>query len=135
MKKNWKTFSIRHGLTLSQIRCDMVAQYFCKHVMEIEDAVKKIKTFHDSVKEIELEVSKSYDLNLVFEEDAIDFLMEQFINHGATSVEILSKIYDTYYDGLNLVREKTGNNRFFISKSALVDHDTYLNDLIRKEIK
>jgi ATP-dependent Clp protease ATP-binding subunit ClpX len=135
VKENWKTFSIRHGLTLSQIRCEMVAQYFCKHVMEIEDAVKKIKTFYDSVKEIELEVSKSYDLNIVFEEDAIDFLITQFIDHGATHVEILSKIYDTYYDGLNLVREKTGCNRFFISKNALIDHETYLNDLIRKEIK
>ncbi len=134
IEENWKTFSIQHGLTLSRIRCNMVAQYFCKHVMEIEDAVKKIKLFHDSVKEIELEVSKSYDLNIVFEEDAIDFLMRQFINHDATSDEILTQIYDTYYDGFNLVREKTGNNQFFISKKALTDHETYLNDLIRKEI-
>ncbi len=135
VKENWKTFSIRHGLTLSEIRCSMVAQYYCKHVMEIEDAVKRIKLFHDSVKEIELEVSKSYDLNIVFNEDAIDFLIEQFIDHHASSEEILTKIYDTYYDGLNLIREKTGKNRFFLSKNALIDHDTYLNDLIRKEIK
>ncbi|MFH2057834.1 MAG: AAA family ATPase [Pseudomonadota bacterium] len=135
IKENWKVFSIRHGLTLSEIRCNMVAQYFCKHVMEIEDAVKKIKKLHDSVKEIELEVSKSYNLNIVFEDDAIDFLIEQFINHNATSEEILSKIYTAYYDGFNLVREKTGNNRFFLSKTALVDHETYLNDLIRKEIR
>ncbi len=134
VKKNWKTFSIKHGLTLSQIRCNMVAQCFCKHVMEIEDAIKKIKTFHDSVKEIEVEVSKSYDLNIVFEEDAIDFLIEQFIDHNATGEEILSKIYETHYDGLNLVRERSGNNRFFLSKKALTDHETYLNDLIRKEI-
>ena len=134
IKENWKVFSLRHGLTLSEIRCNMVAQYFCKHVMEIEDAVKKIKKLHDSVKEIELEVSKSYNLNIVFEDDAIDFLIEQFINHNATSEEILSKIYTAYYDGFNLIREKTGNNRFFISKNALVDHETYLNDLIRKEI-
>ena len=135
IKDNWKTFSIRHGLTLSEIRCNMVAQYFCNTVMEVEDAVKKIKEFHDTIKEIEVEVSKSYNLNIVFEEDAIDFLLEQFINHNATSEEILSKIYDSYYDGFNLVREKTGKNRFFLSKNALIDNETYLNDLIRKEIK
>ena len=134
IKDNWKTFSIRHGLTLSQIRCNMVALYFCNNVVEIEDAVKKIKGFHDAIKEIEVEVSKSYNLNIVFEEDAIDFLIEQFINHNATSEEILSKIYDSYYDGFNLVREKTGNNRFFLSRNALTDPKTYLNDLIRKEI-
>ena len=134
IKDNWKTFSIRHGLTLSQIRCNMVALYFCNNVMEVEDAVKKIKKFHDSIKEIEVEVSKSYNLNIVFEEDAIDFLIEQFINHNATVEEILSKIYDSYYDGFNLIREKTGKNRFFLSKNALTDNETYLNDLIRKEI-
>lgn len=134
IKNNWNTFSIGHGLTLSETRCNMVALYFCNNVMEVEDAVKKIKGFHDSVKEIELEVSKSYNLNIVFEEDAIDFLIEQFIKHNATSEEILTKIYDSYYDGFNLIREKTGKNRFFLSKKALVDHETYLNDLIRKEI-
>lgn len=134
LKENWKTLSIRHGLTLSQIRCDMVAHHFCNHVMEIEDAVKKIKKFHDTVREIELEVSKSYDLNVVFEEDAIDFLIEQFAHHQATSEEILTKLYDNYYDGFNLIREKTGKNRFFLSRSSLLDHETYLNDLIRKEI-
>jgi len=102
--------------------------------MEVEDAVKKIKKFHDSIKEIEVEVSKSYDLNIVFEEDAVDFLIEQFINHNATNEEILSKIYDSYYDGFNLIREKTGKNRFFLSKDALTETETYLNDLIRKEI-
>ena len=108
IKENWKILSIRHGLTLSAVRCDMVALCFCNHVMEIEDAVKKIKTFYDSVKEIEVEVAKNYDLNIIFEEDAVDFIIEQFINHNATNEEILSKIYDNFYDGFNLIREKTG---------------------------
>ncbi|MCP4024451.1 MAG: AAA domain-containing protein [Desulfobacteraceae bacterium] len=134
VKNNWKVFSIRHGLTLSEIRCNMVAQYYCTNVMEIEDAVRQIKRFHDSVKEIEVEISKSYDLNIVFEEDAIDFLIEQFTDHNATNEEILTKIYENYYDGFNLIREKTGKSRFFLTKSALTDHETYLNDLIRKKI-
>lgn len=134
LEKNWKTLSLKHGLTLSSIRCDMVAHYFCSHVMEMKDAVKKIKEFHDSVREIEIEISKSYNLNIVFEEDAIDFLIEQFAKHQATSDEILTKLYDNYYDGFNLVREKTGKTRFFLSKQALLNHETYLNDLIKNEI-
>lgn len=134
IKDNWKTFSLKQGLTLSDTRCHMASHYFCSTVVEIEDAIKKIKQLHDTVKEIEVEVSKSYALNIVFEEDAIDFLIEQFIKHGVTSEEILTQIYDRYYDGFNLVREKTGKNRFFLSKDALLNHETHLNDLIRKEI-
>jgi len=133
--ENWKVFSIRHGLTLTQIRSRMVAQYYTNHVMEIEDAVRQIKKFHDAIKEMEVEISKSYDLNIVFEEDAADFLIQQFIDHSATTDEILSKIYNDFYDGFNLIREKTGKSRFFLSKSGLIDHETYLNDLIRKELR
>jgi hypothetical protein len=82
-----------------------------------------------------MEITKSYDLNIVFEEDAADFLIQQFIDHNATTEEVLSKIYSDFFDGFNLVREKTGNNRFFLSKNGLIDHETYLNDLIRKELK
>jgi len=135
IRENSKIFSLRHGLTLSQNRCDMAAFYFCNTVMEIDEALKKIKNYHDSIKEIEVEVLKSYNLNIIFEEDAIDFLIEQFISHNAAIEEILSKIYDNYYNGFNLIREKTGKNRFFLSKNALIDNESYLNDLIRKEIK
>lgn len=135
VKKNWKIFSIRLGLTLTQIRTKMVVQYYMAHVMEIEDAVKQVKKFYDNVKEMELEISKNYDLNVVFEEDAVDFLIQQFIEHNASMDEILSKIHTDFFDGLNLIREKTGKARFFLSKKALTDHETYLNELIRKEIK
>ncbi|HRF89923.1 MAG TPA: AAA family ATPase, partial [Desulfobacter postgatei] len=133
--KNWKIFSIRHGLTLTQIRTKMLAQYYTAHVMEIEDAVKQVKKFYDTVKEMELEISRNYALNVVFEEDAADFLIQQFIEHNASMNEILSKIYTDFFDGLNLIREKTGKSRFFLCKDALTDHEKYLNELIRKEIK
>ena len=135
VKKNWKIFSIRYGLTLTQIRTKMVVQYYTTHVMEIEDALKQVKKFYDDVKEMELEISKNYDLNVVFEEDAADFLIQQFIEYNATADEVLSKIYTDFFDGFNLIREKTGKARFFLSRKALTDHEDYLNELIRKEIK
>ena len=135
VKKNWKIFSIRYGLTLTQIRTKMVVQYYTTHVMEIEDALKQVKKFYDDVKEMELEISRNYDLNVVFEEDAADFLIQQFIEYNATADEVLSKIYTDFFDGFNLIREKTGKARFFLSRKALTDHEDYLNELIRKEIK
>ena len=135
VKGNWKTFSIRHGLTLTEIRTKMVAHYYTSHVMEIEDAVRQIKKFHDQIKEIEVDISKNYDLNIAFEEDAADFLIQQFIEHNATAGEIIAKIHDDFFDGLNLIREKTGKARFFLTRQALADHESYLNDLIREELK
>jgi hypothetical protein len=74
-------------------------------------------------------------MTLFFEEDAVDFLMIQIIEHKASSEEILSNLYNTFYDGLNLIKEKTGKNRFFLTRENLLDSEAYLNDLIRKELK
>ncbi len=132
--KNWKNLSIRHGLTLSRYRSDLVAEYYSTHVTELGNAIQKIKSYYESVKKIEVDFFNRYDLNIVLEEDATDYIIEQFIKHKATTNEIIIKLYDDFYDGLNLIHEKTEKNRYFISRKALLDPETYLDNLIRKEI-
>jgi len=123
-----------HGFELSSQRSKLVAQYFYKHITELGTAVEKIKTFYKSVKQMELDFFKRHALNIVFEEDAIDFIMEQFIMHDVTSKEIMDKIYDDFYDGLSLICQKSEKNRFYISRQALLDHESFLENLIKKEI-
>jgi endopeptidase Clp ATP-binding regulatory subunit ClpX len=131
---NWKNLSLRHGLTLSKFRSELVAQYYCAHVTELGTAIKTIKAYYEAVKKLEVDFYQKYDLNIVFEEDAVDFLIEQFIKHYITSEDIMTKIYNDFYDGLNLIREKSETNRFFIPRTALLDHEAYLENLIRKKI-
>jgi endopeptidase Clp ATP-binding regulatory subunit ClpX len=131
---NWKNLSLKHGLTLSKYRSELVAKYFCSNVSEIGDAVDKVKSFHEQVKQIEVDIFNSFDLNIIFEEDAVDFLIEQFINHSANAEEIIAQVYEKFYDGLNLIREKTGKRRFFLTESALNNHEPFLDNLIKKEI-
>ncbi|MBF0241664.1 MAG: AAA family ATPase [Desulfamplus sp.] len=134
ISKHWKNLSIRHGLTLSQYRCSLVAEYFCTHITELGNAIGQIKAYYESIKKMEIEFYKSYDLNIVFEEDAVDFLIEELIHNQITSREIMAKIYNDFYNGLNLLRDKSGKNRFFLSRKALLEPEKFLNDLIKKEI-
>ncbi len=132
--QHWKRLSLQHGITLTQSRCQMVARYFMSHVVEINEAVRRIKSFHDSIKEIQLTMAKEYDFDITFEEDAVDFLMEQYIDHNATNEEIIFHLHENFHDGLNLIREKTGKYQFTMTREALSDHNTYLTNLIKKEL-
>lgn len=134
ISNNWKELSIRHGLTLSQYRCALVAEYFCTHVTELGNAIQQIKSYYESIKKIEVDFYKSYDLNIVFEEDAVDFLIEELIHNQVSSKDIMAKIYNDFYNGLTLIRDKSAKNRFFLSRKSLLDPENFLNDLIRKEI-
>ena len=130
----WKELSLRHNLTLTQYRIDHVAGYFCKNITNIGTSVDMIRFYYDEVKKLEMTFFSQSDINIIFDEDAVDFLIEQFIDPSATFDEVLLKLTTDFELGLKLIQEKTGKNRFFISREALVNSQEFLDDLIRKEI-
>ena len=92
---------------------------------------QQIKSCYDDIKKIELEFYKRNDINVVLEEDAIDFIMEQIVNKAVTLEEIAQQLNANFELGLKLVMEKTGQNRFFINRDALVNPESFIGGLIR----
>ena len=135
LRKNRKKISEQHGLPLSAYRIERIADYYYSHVVEIGTATDKIKSFYEQVKRIEINFYNKHDLNIVLEEDAIDFISEQMEKHSLNIDQIYNKLSDDFEYGLKLLREKTGKNRFFISKYALENPEAFLNQLISNELK
>ncbi|MBW2165254.1 MAG: AAA family ATPase, partial [Deltaproteobacteria bacterium] len=130
---NKKNLSNKYNLTLTQSRIDIVASYYCKNIMDIGNAIKNIKSYYDDIKKIELYFFKNSDINVVLEENAIDFIIEQLIDSGITLDNLYKKLTGEFEDGLKFIREKTGKNRFFITKDALLDPERFINKLIKNE--
>jgi ATP-dependent Clp protease ATP-binding subunit ClpX len=134
LSANKKNLAEKYALALTPSRIDIVSSYYVKHRMDIEKAIKKIKSFYDDIKKIELYFLKNHDINIVLEDDAVDYIIEQFEN----SVYDVDKFYDhltTIFEyGLKLVREKTGKNRFFITKDALLKPESFISSLIKEDL-
>jgi endopeptidase Clp ATP-binding regulatory subunit ClpX len=135
IKSNRIDLAEKYSLTLSVSRINIVAIFYSKHVMTIETAIKKIKTYYDEIKSIELHFFRSYDMNIVLEEDAIDFIIEEIVNKAMRVEEFYKQLTSYFEHGLELVREKTGRNRFFLTREALVDPETFISNLIKNEIE
>ncbi len=133
VRSNKKNLSEKHNLTLTPTRIDIIATFYCKYIMDIENVIKKIKFYSDEIKKIELYFFKNHDINIVMEEDAIDFIMEQFINSTTKLEDFYKQLTLDFELGLKLIREKTGRNRFFITKKALLGPEEFLNNLIKDE--
>ncbi|MFA6008887.1 MAG: AAA family ATPase [Desulfobacteraceae bacterium] len=131
---SWKQLSLRHNLTLTQYRIDHVAHYYSKNITSIGNAVDKIRSYYDEVKKLELTFFSEHDINIIFEEDAVDFLIGGFIDPGCGFEEIYAKFSSDFELGLKLIQEKTGRNRFFISREALTDSEVFLNNLVKREL-
>jgi ATP-dependent Clp protease ATP-binding subunit ClpX len=134
LDSNKKIFAKKYGLTLTQSRIDVVASYYANHIMDIEKVIKKIKSFYDDVKKIELYFFKNHDINIVLEDDAIDFIIDQLENSAYNLETFYDHISADFEYGLKLVQEKTGKNRFFITKNALINPESFISNLIKDEL-
>jgi len=134
LELNKKHLTAKYNLTMTPARMNIVAQFYAKNVMDIENVVKQIKANYDEIKKIELYFFKNHDINIVLEEDAIDFIMEQLIEAPIALDDIFKKVNLDFEYGLKLAREKTGRSRYFITRQALLAPEGYISQLIQSEL-
>lgn len=135
LEENWSTYEKQFRLTPTSARLTAVATLYTRRVSNIESAITGVESYYDEIKEVELKFFKKNEINVVLEEDTIDYLIEQLVDQRLTTDGIYQQMSDTLAHGLRLILEKTGKNRFFISKGALINPEAYLDDLIRSELK
>jgi ATP-dependent Clp protease ATP-binding subunit ClpX len=135
VQSNSRHLSAKYGLTLTPSRIEVIANFYSAHVMDVGTVIRRIKFYYDEIKKIELYFFKNHDINIVLEEDAIDFIIEQFSTSSVSVDDFFKQLSKDFELGLKLVRDKTGRNRFFITKYALLDPEKYLSELIKNELR
>ena len=134
VRRNQRNLAEKYNLTLTPSRIDILATFYCRHVMDINHAIQKIKNFYDEIKKLELSFFKSHDINIVLEDDAIDYIIEQVVKAASSIESFYDRMSGDLKLGLKLIQEKTNKNRFFISRQALMDPETFLNTLVKNEL-
>jgi len=132
--KNRKHLAEKYGLTLTPSRVEAVSAFYNHHVMDIGNAIRKIKRYYDEIKKIELHFFKGHDINIVLEEDAVDYIIEMLVEKSTDLDLFYQKLSKDFEYGLKLMVEKTGKNRFFISRKALINPESFLDNLIKDEL-
>ena len=135
IRANSRTLTDKHNLTLTESRIALAAAHYAGHLQDVGGVLRKIKALIDETKNIELNFFKRHDINIVLEEEAIDFVVGQFLTAAITPEELSRKLSADFELGLKLVQEKSGKNRFFISRQALLTPEEYLNTLIKNELR
>ena len=98
-------------------------------------AIEKVKDCYDQIKQIELQFFKNNEINIVFEEAAIDYLIEKLVMETETVDGLYQRLVKDFEHGFRLILEKTGKNRFFLPQNALIDPEKYLDELVRAELQ
>lgn len=133
LNANKHNFAKKYNLTLTPSRINTIAACYCRNIMDIDQVFKKVKSSYDKIKRIELYFFKNHDINIVLEDDAIDHIIQTFVNASSNLEEFYQTLKQDFEDGLKLAREKTGKTRFFITREALLNPEAFISALIREE--
>jgi hypothetical protein len=133
LKINASKLGDKYSLTLTDSRINIVANCYARHMLDVGKAIQQIRSYYDEVKKTELYFFKNHDINIVLEEDAIDFIIEKFVTFDMHLDEFYKQLNDNFEHGLKLVREKTNKSRFFITRSALLDPENFIRNMLTKQ--
>ena len=131
IRDNRRILSDRYSLALTPSRLDILATSYVNQILDMGQVFERVKSSYDEIKTIELDFFKAHDINIVLEEDAIDFVMEQLVDNAVTLEAFARQLAADFELGLKLVVEKTGKHRFFLNRQALQDPEQFISGLFR----
>ncbi len=120
----------KSGLALTPARIEAVASVYGRDVVDLFRAAGRVKAVIDEIKEVEFLFYRNHDLSIVLEEDAIDLLLEEVLEAGIAARDLSARLSRQFEHGLRLVREKTGQSRFFLNRNALLNPEEYIRALL-----
>ena len=132
IQDNKNHLSNKFGLPLTGPRIDLIADYYSRHITNIEGAMTKIAFLYEQIKTIEMNFLKNHGINIVLEEETIDQIIGQWLTHPVDADAVYKQLSSDFLLGLQLVHEKTGRNRFFITRQALETPEEFISQLLRK---
>jgi ATP-dependent Clp protease ATP-binding subunit ClpX len=128
-------FDLKYGLALTPGRIGLVAACYVRDCLDVADAITRVKTLCDDVKQMEMAFLKRNDINVVLEQEAVDAIVERLIVEGKPMADVQRAFFDDFELGLKLIHEKTGRQRFFIGRAALAAPEAYISEMIRTSLQ
>ena len=119
------------GLEVSEKRIGLIADLYISTVSDINTALDDFREMYDQIKSEEVNLIEKLEVNVTFDESAIDELIAQSIETGQSAGALAVQLAKKLEYGLKLVRDRSGMDSFRINGEAVTDMEKYVNDLVR----
>ncbi|MFB3887599.1 MAG: AAA family ATPase [Thermodesulfobacteriota bacterium] len=125
-------FRKRYGMVLPEGRIDIVINRMIEKGYDVNTVYEEVMEIQRQVGEFERDFQRRTGIDLQFVPEAIDRVTEIILKEDGKGAMVLSRLSKDYEYGLELIREKTGQREFIITKEAVDDPEGYLDRTIRE---
>ncbi|MBN2062387.1 MAG: AAA family ATPase [Deltaproteobacteria bacterium] len=124
-------FQRSSGLALSPDRCGIIAEIYLKTTSDVNTAFEKYKKMHRDIRQEEEKLSRKMEVDITFDEAAVDELIRQTIETGQESDALTFFLAKKLEYGLKLIRDRVGIEKFVINREGVTDTECYINNMVK----
>jgi endopeptidase Clp ATP-binding regulatory subunit ClpX len=130
-----KIFAENYPLIYNADRTDLVLNHHVKTGIPAEAVFKEVQSLYNQVQMFESDFYEKHGFKIHFNEQAINEILAGALDRNESATGICQRISVDYDYGLRLIADRSGRTQFIIPREAVVDHQKYLDELIRESYK
>jgi endopeptidase Clp ATP-binding regulatory subunit ClpX len=125
-------FKKRYGIVFREGRIDLIVNRMIEKGYDVNTASEEVVEVQRQVEEFERDFQRRTGIDLEFSEDAIHRITEIILNEETKGAALFSRLSKDYEYGFELIRDKTGQKEFIVTRETVDDPEGYLNRMIRE---
>ncbi|MGB9630011.1 MAG: hypothetical protein ACPL6D_15250, partial [Thermodesulfobacteriota bacterium] len=125
-------FKKRYGIVFQEGRIDLIVNRMIEKGYDVNTVCEEVVEIQRQVEAFERDFQRRTGIDLQFSEEAINRITEIVLNEDGKGTALFSRLSKDYEYGFELIREKTGQKEFIITREAVDDPEGYLDKTIRE---
>jgi ATP-dependent Clp protease ATP-binding subunit ClpX len=128
-------FKKRYGIVFREGRIDLIVNRMIEKGYDVNAVSEEVVEIQRQVEEFERDFQRRTGIDLQFTEEAISRITEIILNEEGKAGALFSRLSKDYEYGFELIRDKTGQREFIVTRETVDDPEGYLNRMIREIYK
>jgi endopeptidase Clp ATP-binding regulatory subunit ClpX len=128
-------FKKRYGIIFRENRITIIVNRMIEKGYDVNTVSEEVVEIQQQVEDFERDFQRRTGIDLQFSEEAINRITEIILNEEGKAAALFSRLSKDYEYGFELIRDKTGQRDFIVTRETVDDPEGYLNRMIREIYK
>ncbi|MFZ2448073.1 MAG: AAA family ATPase [Syntrophobacteraceae bacterium] len=130
-----KKFAEDYPLVFTPARTELVIDHHVTTGIPVEKVFEEILALYNQVRLFEADFYEKHGFKVHFNEDAVNAVISLALEEDTMASVICQRISVDFDYGFRLIADRSGQTQFVLPKEAVLNYQTYLDELIRESYK
>jgi len=121
----------QYQVSLTEARVEMLADLYIHFDGDMRAAFDAMSRLYQQVRHFEERFQEEHHLTLHFDAEAVDQILQEALDREIPALSVCQSLAKDLEHALKLVRDRTSQDSFLLTREAIEDLDAYLNQVIR----